>query len=283
MSVQRPSKYQTPPVVEIVCGVQFDALQKLFTPHLGPIWELYKKEGYTGCEEHPPLPRRIEPLHRAPLRQITLNQETGPPFPRIWFLHETAEKIIQIQRDLFIFNWRAFKPESQYPGLDSIVNDFEKHFRCFEGFMMTQSEPIKQLQYQLSYLDHIPKGEGWENLGDLGLILNKLITKSREGHFLDRAENINWRTSFQLSTDARLSVTIRNRTLQQNREVLQAEWTARGPLTSTSIKKNAVMLPPSREWFTLAREQIRQKFMNLFGEDIQTKMWGKTDVHSDSS
>ena len=280
MNSQRPFKYQTPPVVEVVCGVQFDALQKLRTPHLGSIWESYKREGYTRCEEYPPLPRRIEHLHKVPFPQITLNQETTPPFPRIWFLHETSEKIIQIQRDRFIFNWRAFKPESQYPGLDSIVNDFEKHFRCFEDFMMTQGEPIKQLQYELTYLDHIPRGAGWKNLGDLGLILDLLIAKGGEDHFLDGAEDVDWRTSFQLSTDARLSVTIRNRILQQTKEVLQVEWTARGPLNLSS--DNAAMLPPSRKWFKLVREPIRQKFTNLFSEETQTQMWGKKDVHSDS-
>ncbi len=284
MSSQRSFKYPTPPVVEVVCGIQFNTLQKLLTPHLGSLWELYQKEGYTECEEHPPLPRRIEPLHRAPLPHITLNKETAPPFPRIWFLHETSDKIIQIQRDRFIFNWRAFKPGSQYPGLDSIVNDFEKHFRCFEDFMMMQGERIKQIQYELSYLDHIPRGEEWENLGDLGLILNRLIAKGRKEHFLDRAESVNWRTSFQLSADARLSVAIRNRILPQKKEVLQIEWTARGPLArpSTSTKENSAMLPPSREWFKLAREHIRQKFMSLFNEDVQTKMWGKKDVYSDS-
>ena len=283
MSLQGPL-YQIPPVVEVVCGVQFETLQKLLIPHLGFIWELYKKEGYTECEEHPPLPGSIEPLYKATSSQITLHTDTGPPFPRMWFLHETSEKLIQIQRDRFIFNWRALKPGIQYPGLDSIANDFEKHFRCFENFMIKQGESIKRLQYELTYIDHIPRGEGWEDLGDLGSLLDRLIAKGGAEHFLDGAESVAWRTSFQLSTDARLYVTIHNRILQQEKEVLQAEWTARGPLTppSTSIKGNATILTPSREWFKLVRKKIRQKFTNLFSEEVQTQMWRQQDVNEDS-
>ena len=268
MNLQRPFENQKPAVVEVVCGVQLDELQKLSTPHIGSILELYKKEGYMEFQEMPTLVSRLEYLHEEAMPHISLQESSVPPLPRLWFLNETSDTMIQLQRDRFVFNWTPVTLEVQYPGLDSIAGSFEKYLCYFEDFMEKQGEPIKRLQYELAYINHIPQGDGWENLEDLSVILNCLITKNGEEHFLNKAKSVNWRTSFQFSTDARLHVNIFTQVLPPG-EVLQVEWIARGPLIQPSMpNKEAVVLESSQIWFRLFHEQIRQKSRNLFNEEI---------------
>ena len=52
--VKKLPEYKTPPVIELVCGVLFQPLQKFLTPHLGLLWEKFKEEY--------PIPKDIVPL-----------------------------------------------------------------------------------------------------------------------------------------------------------------------------------------------------------------------------
>ena len=263
MRLQRPFEDLESLLIEIRCGVQFDELHKLNTGHIGPIWELYKSEGYTEFQERIPLRGILEHLHDDEVvSPIGLDTDFKMPFPRLWFLHRTSGILIQIQRNHFVFNWIAVTPETPYPGLDFMANNFEKYLRRFEDFMKTLGEPIKRRQYELGYLNHIPRGDSWENLEDLGVILS-LITKNGEEHFLNKVKRVNWLTSFQFSADARLDVTISNRLLSRKKAMLQVEWSAHGPLIQPSMPK----LVPSQKWFILFDEQIRQKYRDLFNEE----------------
>ena len=48
---------------------------------------------------------------------------------------------------------------------------------------------------------------------------------------------------------------------------LQTDFTMRGLPENTAL--------PMEMWFKAARDQIREKFVNMFTEDIQTQIWGR--------
>jgi uncharacterized protein (TIGR04255 family) len=43
-----------PPVIEVVCGVQFEPVEGLLAPHLGSFWDQIRSE-FPRCREVPPL------------------------------------------------------------------------------------------------------------------------------------------------------------------------------------------------------------------------------------
>lgn len=44
-----PPDFENPPVVEVVCGIQFEYLSQLITPHFGLLWEMYKLVCFGKC------------------------------------------------------------------------------------------------------------------------------------------------------------------------------------------------------------------------------------------
>ncbi len=110
--------YERPPVIEVVCGILFKSIDKLLAPHLGLLWEKYKTE-YPVCREVPPLAPVIERFEEAP--RIDLQLADVPPLPRIWFVDEKENGIIQVQRDRFLHNWKKVLPEDEYPRYPQVI------------------------------------------------------------------------------------------------------------------------------------------------------------------
>ena len=51
--------FQNPPVVEVVLGVQFDAIKALGTPQIGLLWQEFREQ-LPKTEDQPPLEPEIE-------------------------------------------------------------------------------------------------------------------------------------------------------------------------------------------------------------------------------
>jgi hypothetical protein len=71
-------------VVEVVCGILFQDLQLLLTPHIGLLWQKFKHE-YPECEELPPLAPAIEFFDESPDINVVFSEI--PPFLRIRLRH----------------------------------------------------------------------------------------------------------------------------------------------------------------------------------------------------
>lgn len=259
-------EYENPPVIEVVCGVLFRPIEGFMAPHLGLLWELYKPD-YPRCKEVPPLAPVIELFDKPPTVKLELAEL--PPLPRIWFEHATGNEIIQVQRDRFHYNWRKVRSEDEYPRYPQVLHAFEQRLSTFVNFVSdSELALITPIQYELSYINHIPRGDGWNALLDIGNVFPDFAWRARHGRLLSDFEDINWRTKFELpEQQGRLHVAIRYATRQDdNRPVLLFELTARGIGKDQSLKK-------SREWFDLAREWIVRGFTDLTGEALQKDVW----------
>lgn len=95
--------YERPPVIEVVCSITFQPLDRFLAPHFGLYWEKVKQR-YSECAERGPLAPVIEgAAGRKPLEVELLDV---PPIPRIWFVNQESNELIQVQRDRFLHNWR---------------------------------------------------------------------------------------------------------------------------------------------------------------------------------
>lgn len=258
--------YGSPPVIEVVCGILFKAIDKLLAPHLGLLWEKYRAE-YPICRELPPLAPVIEYLGEPP--RIDFQLADVPPLPRIWFVHEKDNGIIQVQRDRFLHNWKKVRPEDDYPRYPQIIKLFEDRLSRFESFLSENDLGVMEpRQYEMTYINHIPQGEGWTKLNEIGKVFPDYSLRANEQRFLPDPEGINWRTSFVLPDDAgRLHVKIQHaKLLDSGIPVLLLDLTARGIGMDRS--------PQGRvNWFDLAREWIVRGFTDLTGEDVQKHIW----------
>lgn len=263
-------EYETPPVIEVVCGIHFKTINAMLAPHLGLLWERYRPE-YPFCREVPPLAPVIERFGEAP--RVDLRLADVPPLPRTWFVHKNDNGIVQVQRDRFLHNWKKVRPEDEYPRYPEVIRLFKERLSQFELFLTENNlGKIDPLQYEMTYINHIPLGDGWTNLSEIGKIFPDFDMRPVEGRFLPKPEGINWRTSFQLPEEAgRLHVTIRHGQLRDSGiPLILLDLTARGIGSDNSLQN-------MQNWFDMAREWIVRGFSDLTGEDVQKSVWRRKE------
>ena len=188
-----------------------------------------------------------------------------PPLPRVWFVNKDGDRLIQIQRDAFICNWRKQKPEDDYPRYHSVLEKFSEQFAIFETFLIeAKLGEIYPTQYELTYVNLIPRGEGWEHFGDIGEVFPDFQRRSNS-LFPPNIEEFNWQTIF--STDAgRLFVTmVAAKRISDQHPLIRFELRARGVPNENDTKW---------KWFDLAHETILHSFVSLTSEGIQKRIWG---------
>ena len=262
-------EFEKPPVVEVVCGVLFKPLETLLAPHLGVLWERFKDD-YPNCQEVPPLAPVIERFDEGPPVQLEITDR--PPLPRIWFVHRHENGIIQVQRDRFLHNWKKVRPEDAYPRYDTVIKMFRERLGSFEAFLNeTQLGSIEPRQYEMTYVNHIPMGEGLDSINQVGNVFPDFGWRSATTRFLNEPEAFNWRTSFALPDNSgRLHATIRSAVRREdNAPMLLFELTARG--LGKDRSKDAMSA-----WFHLAHEWIVRGFTDLTGENLHKNVWKRT-------
>jgi uncharacterized protein (TIGR04255 family) len=259
-------EYDNPPVTEVVCGVLFKTLDGFQIPHFGLFWEYFKKE-YPACQEVAPLMPLLEKFD-VEAEEVQFNEI---PLPRVWFTHRDETGIIQLQRDRFLHNWKKSKLSDSYPRYHVVIDLFKRHLDTFEAFLKEQKiGRIDPLQYEMTYVNHIPQGDGWNQLSDLGRVFRDYHWDSKK-RFLPEFEHLNLRKSFRLPENkGRLHVSIRDaRRRDDEKPILLFELTVRG-----------FPVDQSREamwgWFDVAREWIVRGFTDLTADEIQKKTWKKT-------
>ena len=263
--------YVNPPVTEVVCGINFAPLENFKAIHLGLFWETIKAE-FPDVQEHPPLMLTVEQL--APPTQVPspdFHMFQVPPLPRVWFLDSSGNGIVQVQRDTFLHNWRKLKDDDQYPRFRSVIATLRNQFELFRVFVERHSiGPIKPIQCELSYVNHIYQNELWESGQTLEKIFPDFGWRHTKSRFLPDFEGVNTRMSFRLPDNkGRLHVTLQTGfKLPDNTPLISLESRARGVIQDAS--DSAVW-----DWFELAHEWIVKGFADLTSSEAQKSLWGE--------
>lgn len=189
-------KFDNPPVIESVLGVEFEPLLKWGAPHFGLYWQDIRSE-FPYSSTQAPLPSRTE-LFGEPVKEEVsiLFPLGGSPQIRCWFSDESKSTLIQVQRDHFLCNWRKTPSDSQYPHFHNTKLRFEEEWKRFEHFV--KSEQLGELnvkQCEVSYINHIELEAGWQGLTSLGDIFPCWAGKGTDG-FLSSPDTVVINTSY---------------------------------------------------------------------------------------
>ena len=260
--------FERPPVEEVVCGIQFKSLDALATAHFGQLWNRYKLDGYRGATDESILVPQSEsfgmesPSDSQPL-----------PFPlRVWFHKGDGTAIVQVQRDHFLHNWNKSSTQTKYPKYHHIKSLFKERLDTFQSFL-NESEigRIQPTKYQITYVNHIAQGEGWETIECIGEILPSFQWRSSSNEFSPMPSNMMIQLSLDLPTAlASLHAVARVAYRKSDHKLmLLLEFILRGMPND----------PSSHEiwnWFDTAREWIVRGFADLTHDQVQTKIWGRS-------
>ncbi|MCX5910267.1 MAG: hypothetical protein NTY64_24610 [Deltaproteobacteria bacterium] len=148
------------------------------------------------------------------------------------------------------------------------MNNFHKCLTQFQEFLRENDiESVVPIQYELTYINHIPKCQGWYSLSEIGKLFPDFSFRDIKDRFLPEPEDINWRMSFPFPDQAgRLHVTIRQGV---SRETLQ-------PLISLQLNARGFS-NILEKWFDLAHKWIVYGFSDLTELEVQKQIWKRKD------
>lgn len=246
--VSSTAKFHRPPVIETLLAVQFAELEKFAVPHFGLFWSEIRDE-YPRQEVKPPLAQEFEQFGGLPT-QPTVGLTFSPELvARCWFISEHGDQLIQVQRDRFIRDWRKSPQAPEYPEFRVLRPRFEADWSRFVRFL--EREHIGQPevnQCEVTYVNHVPIGEGWTSFGKLDGVMK--ILRSPTGKFLPEPEILALNASYEMQDKrGRLHVTLNPAIRRQDgQRVLQLTLTARGRPASASHADVMAWLDLGHEW-----------------------------------
>ena len=156
MNVSGLPKFTHPPVVEVVQGIQFDALD--LTPvHVGLLYENVLKATYPRVQAQPPLPPLEERFEEGAPLDITFQLGGNfDPIGRLWFSSPDNLHLVQIQRDRLIYNWRKSDSSVSYQHYDAVRARFVEVYGLLHDFALSQGlKEVVPGMCELTYVNHI--------------------------------------------------------------------------------------------------------------------------------
>jgi uncharacterized protein (TIGR04255 family) len=256
--------------------VQFTALPGFTAAHAGWFWKEYveKLSDSTGKEWKQAVEavRVNEVFEKFGSEDIwlptSLNFTQGVVPPRTQIIGADLERLIQVQDNRFVLNWR--KRKSQYPGYEALLTEFRDMLHAFESFCTEVGWRTPTYnQWEMMYVNQIKKGTMWDSAYNLNKIFPALTRPPVSAKHVplsdEEAISADWRFTL-VNRRGRLHIQIRQVRLQpSNQEVIQLTEIARGPVNETQSWEEGV---------NLGHEAMRETFLAITSTEAQT-LWKK--------
>ena len=250
--------FQKPPLNEVALGYSFLPRPDLLIPHLGRFWAEIDS-AYPSCQHAAPI------IDNADADAAAFGDL---PLPRIWFTSKDGTRLVQLQQDRLIFNWRDTGSGEPYERFPAVQAEFERVDDLFRAYVERLSgEAIHPAMYSLTYVNMIKQGDGWSTFEDVGRVFPDLQWRA-ESRFLPTPSEIAWKASFALPNGfGRLTAHVQPAKLvRDSQPVLKFELTANsGSLGGRAIDR--------REWIDLAHNWVIQSFKDLTGNEMHQNFW----------
>ena len=260
--------FRKPPVVEVAIAAQFDGIPGLTGPHMGLLWQRFR-ESFPTLQVHSALDPRFERSGPEFGKKLTIALETVPT-PRVWFIGSNEEHLVQVQQDRFVFNWRRIHGQD-YPRYEQVKASFEKNFGLFQEYLADEQLGEPRLnQWELTYVNRIPAGDGWHRHGQLASVV-PLLGRTTEGGFLPEPEDIALRVRYRISPEdeavSRLYVEANpGFDAASGKPVVGLTLTARGGLERAADGVLGSRLDVGRDWIVRGFAEVTSKTMHRHWE-----------------
>jgi uncharacterized protein (TIGR04255 family) len=257
MTDDTAGRYKNPPVIEMFSGVVFEPIDALKLPYYGLFWNQFRAD-YPICRHAPPigLPAAIG------------EDAGGFPLPRIWFLNKTENSLIQLQTDRIILNWRKLRDDDKYPKYGALIGEFRTKLELFVKFLEEhQLGRLKPVSCELSYINHIPKGQGWEKLTDLSNVLTHFCWNSSNERPLPEPRDLRIQLAFAIPENrGSLTFSVAQQTrVPDKMPIIVLQLTANG--LGPEFSSDAIW-----KWFDNAHNMINTAFEDLTTQSVR-ELW----------
>lgn len=268
----RPN-FERPPLVEQAIVAVFEPIEQFSITDYGLFWSDLRND-FPEVTSTDPLNEQVETFDQLKVPDRSFQFIQTLPLPRAMFRSNDGGELIQLQPNLFGFNWSRIDG-GHYPRSEKVMARFEELFTHFCEYVEKMGiGAIKLKQCELTNLNIIPVedfGSGYEDMIhafrvdplDFGLPFLKAetYTRTRQHQILDDSGN----------PVGRLHTAITPVISKQNGgKAFRLELTARsGP--------NISSWDEMRSFFAIGRSAINGVFCATVTEKMRT-LWGEKDA-----
>ena len=242
-------KFKNAPIAEVVVGAQFEE----FVFGSGFIFNFYQKNknDYPIVREDALLSSVIERME-GPDQHKILNTQNS----RKLFFNTNETKLIQLQPDRLLFNWRKTSDDEEYPHFDSVFKEFKK---IYDGLV---NEDLQQKinQLEMTYVDHFLMEDFKQNDYNPSQVLNIIDLTT-----FDEVKSIEQNISFPVrNLNSNIHLNIRSATRKNDqKKILRMDTTCRGAPGNKDINN----------WYEEAHDKLLELFSHITTDKAKTK-WG---------
>jgi uncharacterized protein (TIGR04255 family) len=150
-----PLTLRHPPLDEFVIGVQFRGDASDDAVALADFWPRIRAD-FPALEKQPPLPPISEEFGAPSPTETNIQLLTSPPPPRYWFISEDENRLIQLQPDRLLLNWRKRRPDDQYPRYRILREEFRARYSDLLAALPPARQPEAVPSWcELTYINHV--------------------------------------------------------------------------------------------------------------------------------
>jgi len=243
-------KFENPPIAEVVIGVQFNS--PLISNNR--VYDYYQdiKENYPNVIEQQILGTIIEVPNAPPTQSILQGFNSRKLF------HRTSnDKLIQIQPNKLMFNWRRANDGDEYPHFNNVLKEFFDVYNQLDNYCNLSD---KDNQLEVTYVDHIFMDKfGRDDYNPVN-ILKIFNIKDK-----DKLTSVEQQMIFPVEKlHGNMYIKINSATQNQDqRKILRVATTCRGARKDMSMEA----------WYDLAHNKLIDLFENITTENAKD-IWG---------
>lgn len=148
--------FSAPPLPEVALAVEFTPIPDFGAVAMARLATQWRAR-YPHVQEHPPLPSN--PPFGTPAA-ASMVVSVGAPQIRLWLLTEKQDRLVQLQRDRLVVNWRLASPGQPYPRYrDALRPEFANDYRQLLNFLDTEHLPSpRPTSTEVTYVNAIASG-----------------------------------------------------------------------------------------------------------------------------
>lgn len=156
MSDEPGPHFDQPPVSEVALALYFDS-PLLRTVDVGLLWEQWR-DRYPIAEDQPPFPPvPVEQFGRTPSFALSINFTGTYPGTRALFQSRDRDRVVQVQQDRLILNWRRTAADRPYPRYEALRPEFLGLVEELDQFGAGHDlGPIGVAQVEVTYSNPVP-------------------------------------------------------------------------------------------------------------------------------
>lgn len=155
--------------------------------HIGLLWERWRNR-FARAEDHPPLPPVIPESFAPSPFAIPLQLIGGLQRVRTWFLTDSGDRVVQLQPDRLVLNWRKLDDGGSYPRYATLRPELTELLVDLLDFAESeQLGPGTIHQAEVTFVNPIPVAS--VGGGEIGGLLEPWTGSYSDG-FLPEAEDV---------------------------------------------------------------------------------------------